>query len=66
MPKTRHRLSGAIDIDTPQHIIDHPILGAHLEVVDDDAKPIPAELVSQEHAKRIASDSKTTTKKDDK
>jgi hypothetical protein len=68
MPKTRHRISGAIDIDTPQHIIDHPVLGKYLEVVDERAKPIPSELVSRSKAETIASESKTankTTKKDD-
>lgn len=64
MPKTRHRISGVTEIDTPQHIIDHPVLGKYLEVVDDDAKDIVPELVAPKHAERIALDSKRSEDKD--
>lgn len=43
---TRNRLTGVVDIHTPQHIIDHPVLGANLELVEDDAKPFVAELIN--------------------
>ena len=42
--RTRHRVSGAIDENTPRHIAEHPILGAHLDIVDPDAKPFVPEL----------------------
>lgn len=66
MAKTRHRISGVVENDTPQHIIDHPVLGKYLEVFDDDAdvKPIAPELVSEKHAERVAAGSKQADEKD--
>lgn len=64
MPKTRHRISGVIENDTPQHLIDHEWYGQFFELVGEDAKPIPAELVSTKHAERIAIDSKRADEKD--
>lgn len=58
MPKTRHRISGVIELDTPQHIIDHPVLGKPLELVGDDDKPLVPELVSVKHADDIAAKSR--------
>lgn len=40
MPRTRHTVSGVVDKNTPEHILDHPVLGKYLEVVEDDAKPL--------------------------
>lgn len=42
--RTRHRISGAIDENTPRHIVDHPVLGKHLEVVGPDVKPFLPEM----------------------
>lgn len=39
----RHTVSGQI-ADVPQHIYDHDVLGAYLEIVDEDAKPFVPEL----------------------
>lgn len=36
---TRHTVSGAIDKNTPEHYLTHPVFGRYLEVVDEDAKP---------------------------
>ena len=41
---TRHRISGAVDRNTPVHIAEHPVLGRHLDIVADDAKPFVPEL----------------------
>lgn len=38
MALTRHTISGKIE-EVPQHLVDHPVLGQYLEVVDEDAKP---------------------------
>lgn len=66
MPTVRNRISGVI-AEEPQHIIDHPVLGAHLELVDEDAKPIPAELVNVDKSEEIAANSRQKiTDKDDK
>jgi hypothetical protein len=43
---TRNRLTGVVDIHTPFHIYDHPVLGANLELVEDDAKPFVADLIN--------------------
>jgi len=69
MPRTRHRLSGKIDVDTPQHIIDHPVLGKYLELVGDNDKPLVSALAPKdEKAENIAAASKRreTEKKDDR
>ena len=58
MPKTRHRISGVIENDTPQHIIDHEVLGKHLEIIEDDDKALVPELVSLKHAEEIAAKSR--------
>lgn len=65
MAKTRHRITGVIENNTPQHIIDHPVLGKYLEVIPDDveAKALVPELASKKHAERIATDSKRATDK---
>lgn len=42
--RTRHTVSGAIDNNTPVHLLVHPTLGRYLEVVDEDAKPFLPEL----------------------
>lgn len=42
--RTRHRISGAIDENTPRHIFDHPVLGKHLEEVGPEAKPYLPEM----------------------
>ena len=39
MPRTRHTVSGVVDENTPEHIVQHPVLGKYLEVVDENAKP---------------------------
>lgn len=39
MARTRHTVSGVIDENTPDHILNHSVLGRYLEVVDEDAKP---------------------------
>lgn len=45
MPKTtRHKISGVIDKNTPDHILNHPVFGQYLEVVEDNAKPFVPEL----------------------
>lgn len=38
MALTRHTITGKIE-DVPQNLVDHPVLGQYLEVVDEDAKP---------------------------
>lgn len=42
--RTRHRISGKIDEHTPIHIAEHEVLGVHLEIVDNDAKPYLPEM----------------------
>jgi hypothetical protein len=42
--RTRHRISGVIDENTPIHIAEHPVLGEYLEVVGPDAKPFLPEM----------------------
>lgn len=49
--RTRHTVSGVIDNNTPLHLIEHPIFGRYLEVVDDDAKPFLPELHKPREAK---------------
>lgn len=41
---TRHTVSGAIDKNTPEHYLTHPVFGKYLEVVAEDAKPFVPEL----------------------
>lgn len=64
MPRTRNRLNGVIDSDTPQHIIDHEVLGKNLEIVGLDDKPLVPELASKKQAEKIAADSKRSDTKD--
>lgn len=40
MPRTRHTITGLIEEDTPQSLVDHEFFGQYLEVVDEDAKPL--------------------------
>lgn len=42
--RTRHRISGQIDENTPRHVAEHAVLGKNLEIVSDDAKPYVPEL----------------------
>lgn len=37
--RTRHSVSGVIDPNTPENILEHPVLGRYLEIVGEDAKP---------------------------
>lgn len=53
MAKTRHRISGVIEIDTPQHIIDHPVLGKYLEVVEEKDKALEPALISRDDSKAV-------------
>jgi len=48
---TRHTISGVVDLNTPEHYLDHPILGEYLERVDEDAKPFTPELHKPRTAK---------------
>lgn len=41
---TRHRVSGVVDVNTPLHIAQHPVLGRYLDIVEADAKPYTPEL----------------------
>lgn len=50
--RTRHKISGKIDENTPKHIALHPVLGRYLEIVDNDAKPFLPEM----HKVRVAED----------
>lgn len=54
--RTRHTISGAIEKNTPVHLLEHPTLGKYLEVVDDDAKPYHPEL----HKPREVSEQEVT------
>ena len=42
--RTRHKISGQIDENTPVHIAEHEILGKHLDIVGPDAKPYLPEM----------------------
>lgn len=42
--RTRHKVSGVIDENTPRHIAEHPVLGEHLEIVGPNAKPYLPEM----------------------
>lgn len=42
--RTRHRISGQIDENTPRHVAEHKVLGKHLDIVSDEAKPYVPEL----------------------
>lgn len=42
--RTRHKISGQIDENTPRHVAEHPVLGRHLEVVGPDVKPFLPEM----------------------
>lgn len=42
--RTRHRLTGQIDENTPRHLAEHEVLGKHLEIVDENAKPYLPEM----------------------
>lgn len=42
---TRHRISGAVDRNTPRHVAEHPILGKHLDIVPEGTKPLVPELI---------------------
>lgn len=42
--RTRHEISGQIDENTPRHILEHPVLGRHLQVVGPDVKPYLPEM----------------------
>lgn len=50
---TRHTISGAIDKNTPEHILNHPTLGRFLEVVDETAKPFAASIHKPREAKPV-------------
>lgn len=67
MPRTRHRISGVEELDTPQHIIDHEHFGKYLELIEDDGTPVKnivPELVSTKHAKEIAAASRQNKSED--
>jgi hypothetical protein len=42
--RTRHKVSGVIDENTPENIVNHAVFGAYLEVVGPDAKPYLPEM----------------------
>lgn len=42
--RTRHKISGQIDENTPVHIAEHEVLGKYLEIVGPDVKPYVPEL----------------------
>lgn len=63
MPKTRNRRTGVIS-ETQQHIIDHPVLGADLELVADDEKPLVAELISPKTVEKQAEAKRETKDKE--
>lgn len=42
--RTRHKISGQIDENTPRHIAEHEVLGEYLEIVGPDAKPFLPEM----------------------
>lgn len=49
--RTRHTVAGAIDPNTPEHYLNHPVFGKYLERVDEDAKPFTPELHKPRTAK---------------
>lgn len=59
MALTRHTISGKIE-EVPQHLVDHPVLGQYLEVVDEDAKPF-AEGLFLSGTKEERAESRTAT-----
>jgi hypothetical protein len=61
---TRNRRTGQIDKNTPVHLIEHPVLGRDLEIVDDDAKPLVPELININRAKPEAKPPVTDEDKD--
>lgn len=61
MPRTRNRRTGVTD-ETPQHLIDHEVLGADLELIGDDEKPFVPELIAPKHI--APSDNKRSDKKE--
>jgi hypothetical protein len=42
--RTRHKVSGVIDENTPAHIVEHVELGKYFEIVGPDAKPYLPEM----------------------
>jgi hypothetical protein len=42
--RTRHKISGVIDENTPANIVEHDVFGKYLEVVGPDAKPYLPEM----------------------
>lgn len=56
--RTRHTVSGVIDLNTPIHIYNHVELGKYLELVGEDDKPFVPEL----HKPREAVKAKDTDK----
>lgn len=42
--RTRHKISGQIDENTPRHIAEHEVLGEYLEIVGPDEKPFLPEM----------------------
>lgn len=65
MPRTRNRRTGKIDPNTPDHIIEHPVLGKDLEIVGDNDKPLVPELIPQRRTAEIAAASKQRPEKKD-
>lgn len=64
MPKTRNRRTGVI-AETQQHIIDHEVLGADLELVDEDEKPLVPELISEKSIARNVETKRSNTKNEE-
>lgn len=71
---TRHRISGAVDRNTPRHVAEHPVLGKHLDIVPEGTKPFEPELykaktdpvdVDVEIPKAKAAEPKPETRKKD-
>lgn len=42
--RTRHKISGVIDENTPEHLVNHVELGKYFEIVGPDAKPFLPEM----------------------
>lgn len=42
--RTRHKITGKIEENTPRHLAEHAVLGKHLEIVGPDAKPFLPEM----------------------
>lgn len=57
--RTRNRRTGLIDNRTPQHIFDHPILGADLEIIGEEEKPFVPELLTEKSVEAGRSADKT-------